>query len=114
MTIGEAQQLVDQWIKAYGIRYFNELTNMALLMEETGELARLIAREYGEQSFKRSEDSENIQSKIADEMADVFFVLVCLANQMDINLSDAIRKNLDKKTQRDHSRHKENIKLTKK
>lgn len=114
MTISDAQQLVDQWIKAYGIRYFNELTNMALLMEETGELARLIAREYGEQSFKRSEDSENIQSKIADEMADVFFVLVCLANQMDINLSDAIRKNLDKKTQRDHSRHKENIKLTKK
>lgn len=114
MTIGEAQQLVDQWIKAYGIRYFNELTNMALLMEETGELARLLAREYGEQSFKRSEESENIQTKIADEMADVFFVLVCLANQMDINLSDAIRKNLDKKTQRDHSRHKENIKLTKK
>jgi NTP pyrophosphatase (non-canonical NTP hydrolase) len=112
MTISESQQLVDQWIKAYGVRYFNELTNMALLMEETGELARLVAREYGEQSFKRSEDSENIQTKIADEMADVFFVLVCLANQMDINLSDAIRKNLEKKTQRDHSRHKENTKLT--
>jgi len=112
MTIGEAQQLVDQWIKAFGVRYFNELTNMALLMEETGELARLIAREYGEQSFKRFEDAENVQEKIADEMADVFFVLICLANQMDINLSEAIRKNLDKKTQRDHSRHKENIKLS--
>jgi len=112
MTIREAQILVDEWIKAYGVRYFNELTNMALLMEETGELARLIAREYGEQSFKRTEDAENIQAKIADEMSDVFFILVCLANQMDIDLSEAIKKNLEKKTKRDHSRHKENKKLT--
>lgn len=112
MTIQEAQKLVDHWIKTYGVRYFNELTNMALLMEETGELARLIARKYGEQSFKKPEDAEHVNEKIADEMADVFFVLVCLANQMNIDLSEAIHKNLEKKTNRDHSRHKDNKKLS--
>lgn len=111
MTIRETQELVDHWIKTYGVRYFNELTNMALLMEETGELARLIARKFGEQSFKNPEDAEHVNEKIADEMADVFFVLVCLANQMNIDLSEAIHKNLEKKTERDHSRHKDNIKL---
>lgn len=111
MTIQQAQDLVDDWIKTYGVRYFNELTNMALLMEETGELARLIARKYGEQSFKRDEDAENVQDKMADEMADVFFVLVCLANQMKIDLTEAVKKNLEKKTGRDHTRHKENPKL---
>ncbi|HRQ30322.1 MAG TPA: nucleotide pyrophosphohydrolase, partial [Saprospiraceae bacterium] len=101
MTIREAQKLVDNWINTFGVRYFNELTNMALLMEETGELARLIARKYGEQSFKKQEDAEHVEEKIADEMADVFFVLVCLANQMNIDLSNPIHKNLEKKTNKD-------------
>ena len=112
MTINEVQKSIDQWIKQYGVRYFNELTNMALLTEEVGELARLIARKYGEQSFKDPKDEQNIKEKLADEMADVFFVLSCLANQMDIDLEKAIKKNLDKKTKRDHSRHRDNKKLS--
>lgn len=112
MTINEAQKSIDQWIKQYGVRYFNELTNMALLTEEVGELARLIARKYGEQSFKDQKDDNKIKEKLADEMADVFFVLSCLANQMDIDLDKAIQKNLDKKTNRDHSRHWDNKKLS--
>lgn len=112
MTINEVQERIDQWIKQYGVRYFNELTNMALLTEEVGELARLIARKYGEQSFKDESQAQNIKEKLADEMADVFFVLSCLANQMDIDLEKAIQNNLDKKTKRDHSRHWDNKKLS--
>lgn len=104
MPLQKAQKMVDQWINAHGVRYFNELTNMALLTEETGELARIIARKYGEQSFKKGE--ENLS--LADEMADVLFVLVCLANQTGVNLSEAFQKNLDKKTQRDSERHMNN------
>lgn len=107
MTLQEAQNAVDQWIKTNGIRYFNELTNMALLTEEVGELARIIAREYGEQSFKESDKEKNL----ADEMADVLFVLICLANQTGINLEEALRKNLEKKTHRDKERHKMNKKI---
>ena len=94
MTIEEAQKIVDEWINTLGVRYFNELTNMALLTEEVGELARIIARKYGEQSFKESDKQYNL----ADEMADVLFVLICLANQTGVNLTDALRKNLEKKT----------------
>ena len=111
MTIKQLQQMVDDWINKYGVRYFNELTNMVLLTEEVGELSRLVAREYGEQSFKAHIDKKDIQSSIADEMADVFFVLTCLANQMDIDLTDAVKKNLEKKTVRDETRHKRNTKL---
>ncbi len=107
MTIQEAQQTVDQWIKTYGVRYFNELTNMALLTEEVGEMARIIARRYGEQSEKESDKDKDL----ADEMADVLWVLICLANQTGVDLEKALQKNLDKKTKRDHSRHKENPKL---
>ena len=107
MTINEAQQTVDQWIKTTGIRYFNELTNTAILMEEVGEVARIMARKYGEQSFKKSDKEENL----ADEMADVMFVLICLANQTGINLTEAFEKNLEKKTIRDADRHKNNKKL---
>ena len=107
MTIEEAQQLVDNWITTTGIRYFNELTNTAILMEEVGEVARIMARQYGEQSFKKS-DTEN---NLADEMADVLFVLICLANQTGINLTDALEKNLQKKSIRDADRHKNNEKL---
>lgn len=107
MTIQEAQNTVDQWIKTTGVRYFNELTNTAMLMEEVGEVARIMARQYGEQSFKASDKEVNL----ADEMADVLFVLICLANQTGINLTDALEKNLDKKTKRDATRHKENDKL---
>lgn len=107
MTINEAQQTVDQWIKTTGIRYFNELTNTAILMEEVGEVARIIARKYGEQSFKKSDEEVNL----ADEMADVMFVLICLANQTGINLTEALEKNLEKKTIRDADRHKNNDKL---
>ena len=107
MTINEAQQTVDQWIKTTGIRYFNELTNTAILMEEVGEVARIMARKYGEQSFKKSDKEENL----ADEMADVMFVLICLANQTGINLTEAFEKNLKKKTIRDADRHKNNKKL---
>jgi NTP pyrophosphatase (non-canonical NTP hydrolase) len=107
MTINEAQETVDQWIKEYGVRYFNELTNTAILMEEVGEVARIMARRYGEQSEKESDKNKDL----GDEMADVLFVLICLANQTGIDLEEALRKNLEKKTGRDHSRHKENKKL---
>ena len=107
MTINEAQETVDQWINTTGIRYFNELTNTAILMEEVGEVARIMARQYGEQSFKKSDESVNL----ADEMADVLFVLICLANQTGINLTEALRKNLEKKSIRDADRHKNNEKL---
>ena len=107
MTIKEAQKIVDEWINTLGVRYFNELTNMALLTEEVGELARIIARKYGEQSFKESDKQYNL----ADEMADVLFVLICLANQTGVNLTDALKNNLEKKTKRDKERHKNNEKL---
>ena len=107
MTLKEAQSLVDDWIKEYGVRYFSELTNMAILTEEVGEVARIISRTYGDQSFKKSDEKVNL----ADEMADVLFVLICLANQTGIDLDDALRRNLDKKTKRDATRHKDNPKL---
>lgn len=107
MEISALQKTVDDWIKEYGVRYFNELTNTAVLMEEVGELARIISRQYGEQSFKAGEDA----SGLADEMADVMFVLVCLANQTGVDLTEAIQKNLDKKTKRDKDRHRSNEKL---
>jgi len=111
MKMKEIQKTVDKWIKEHGVRYFDEKTNMLLLMEETGELARLIARKYGEQSFKKLVPDSEIKEKIKDEMADILFVLLCLANQMDIDMEDAIIKNLEKKTKRDKRRHKENPKL---
>ncbi len=107
MTIAEAQQLVDDWIKTTGVRYFNELTNMAMLTEEVGEVARIIARQYGEQSFKPSDQGKNL----GDELADVLFVVICLANQTGVDLTDALQKNLDKKTSRDATRHRDNEKL---
>ena len=107
MTLDEAQQQVDQWINTTGVRYFNELTNMAILTEEVGEVARIIARQYGEQSFKDKDKEVNL----ADEMADVLFVLICLANQTGINLSEALTQNLVKKNIRDQDRHKNNPKL---
>lgn len=108
MTIQEAQTQVDQWIKTHGVRYFNELTNMAILTEETGEVARIIARRYGEQSEKESDKNKDL----GDEMADVLWVLICLANQTGVNLTEAFKKNLEKKTLRDHDRHKSNPKLS--
>ena len=114
MTIKEAQQQVDEWIQKYGVRYFDERTNALLLAEELGEFTRLIAREYGEQSFKKDHKPPDIKAAISDEMADMMFVIICLANQMDINLEEAIVKNLDKKTKRDHQRHKDNDKLASK
>ena len=108
MTIEEAQKTVDTWITTTGVRYFNELTNMAMLTEEVGEVARIIARKYGEQSFKES-DKDKV---LSDELADVLFVLICIANQTGVNLTEALQKNLDKKTQRDSERHKNNDKLT--
>ncbi|HQU59283.1 MAG TPA: nucleotide pyrophosphohydrolase [Saprospiraceae bacterium] len=111
MTILEAQQTVDQWIKTIGVRYYSELTNMAVLMEEVGEVARLMARLYGEQSFKKPEEATSAKTQLADEMADVLFVLICLANQTGIDLTDALRQNLDKKTTRDAERHANNEKL---
>ncbi|MEL7121238.1 MAG: nucleotide pyrophosphohydrolase [Bacteroidota bacterium] len=111
MTIKEAQQTVDKWINTIGVRYFNELTNTVILMEEVGEFSRLVARLYGEQSFKRPEQKEGAPNDIKDEMADILFVLICLANQMDVDLEDALRKNLDKKTNRDADRHQNNEKL---
>jgi NTP pyrophosphatase (non-canonical NTP hydrolase) len=108
MKISEAQKTVDRWIKKHGVRYFNELTNMAMLTEEVGEVARIIARRYGEQSEKESDK----QKDLGDEMADVLFVLICLANQTGIDLEKALKKNLIKKTGRDKKRHKENKKLT--
>jgi len=107
MTIQEAQSTVDQWIQEYGVRYFSELTNMAMLTEEVGEVARIIARQYGDQSFKASDKDKNL----ADELADVLFVVICLANQTGIDLTDALSRNLDKKTKRDATRHKNNEKL---
>lgn len=107
MTLEDAQKQVDNWIDTYGVRYFNELTNMALLTEEVGELARIIARKYGEQSYKKSEKDTGL----GDEMADVLFVLICLANQTGVDLTDAFNKNLIKKTRRDNERHKNNLKL---
>jgi NTP pyrophosphatase (non-canonical NTP hydrolase) len=107
MTISEAQQQVDEWIKTIGVRYFNELTNMAILTEEVGELARVMARKYGDQSFKKNETAEHL----GDEMADVLWVLICLANQTGIDLTEAFAKNIDKKTKRDADRHKNNEKL---
>lgn len=107
ITIANAQQQVDEWIKTTGVRYFNELTNMVLLTEEVGELARLIARTYGEQSFKESDKNRDL----GDEMADVLWVLICLANQTGINLSEALVKNFEKKNIRDSNRHRDNPKL---
>jgi NTP pyrophosphatase (non-canonical NTP hydrolase) len=107
MTIETAQQQVDNWIKTVGVRYFNELTNLGILMEEVGELARLIVRQYGEQSFKESDKGR----QLADEMADVLWVLICLANQTGVNLTEALQKNFEKKNIRDITRHQENVKL---
>lgn len=107
MQISEAQQEVDNWIKSIGVRYFNELTNTAMLMEEVGEVARIMARRYGEQSEKESDKDKDL----GDEMADVLFVLICLANQTGIDLTEAFSKNLEKKTKRDFNRHRENEKL---
>ena len=107
MSIQEAQQQVDQWIKTHGVRYFNELTNMTILTEEVGELARIMARRYGEQSEKESDKNKDL----GDEMADVLWVLICLANQTSVDLTEAFKKNMEKKTQRDKDRHKGNEKL---
>ena len=107
MTINEAQQQVDGWIKTVGVRYFSELTNMTILTEEVGELARIMARTYGDQSFKTSDLNKNL----ADEMADVLWVLICLANQTGVNLTEAFEKNMEKKTKRDAERHQQNEKL---
>jgi len=107
MEISALQQEVDTWIKTYGVRYFNELTNTAILMEEVGELARIMARKYGEQSFKNKEE----EKQLGDEMADVLWVLVCLANQTGVDLEEAMKKNMEKKTSRDKDRHKNNEKL---
>ncbi len=107
MEISEAQKIVDDWIKEYGVRYFDEMTNTAILMEEVGEVARIMSRRYGEQSEKESDKGKDL----GDELADVMFVLICLANQTGIDLEAAMRKNLDKKTQRDSTRHLDNDKL---
>ncbi len=107
MTLSEAQSKVDKWIRDYGVRYFNELTNMTLLMEEVGEMARIISRRYGEQSEKSSDK----KLSLSDEMADVLFVLICIANQTGVDLTEALEKNLEKKTLRDNERHKNNPKL---
>ncbi len=111
MTIESAQKTIDNWIQTIGIRYYNELTNMAILTEEVGEVARLIARIYGEQSFKKKEDEINAKENLGDEMADVLFVLICLANQTGIDLTAALEKNLIKKSIRDKERHANNEKL---
>lgn len=107
MQIKEVQEIVDQWIKQVGVRYFNELTNMAMLTEEVGEVARIIARRYGEQSEKESDKDKDL----GDELADVLFVLICLANQTGVDLEEALQRNLNKKTQRDATRHRDNEKL---
>lgn len=113
MTIDEAQKHIDRWIKEYGVRYFSELTNTAILMEEVGELARIMARTYGDQSFKKGEKGDGTDPKavLADEMADVLWVLLCLANQTGVDMTLAFEQNLKKKTERDKYRHKENPKL---
>ncbi len=108
ITLAEMQEIVDEWIKTVGVRYFNELTNMAVLTEEVGEVARIIARKYGEQSFKDSD----LEKDLGDELADVLWVLVCLANQTGVDLTDAFKRNLQKKSSRDKSRHLQNKKLT--
>ncbi|WP_319591673.1 nucleotide pyrophosphohydrolase [uncultured Draconibacterium sp.] len=107
LTISEAQKQVDEWIKTIGVRYFSELTNMTILTEEVGELARIMARKYGDQSFKKSDEEYNL----ADEMADVLWVLICLANQTGVDLNEAFLKNMEKKTKRDGDRHQNNEKL---
>jgi NTP pyrophosphatase (non-canonical NTP hydrolase) len=107
MTIQQAQQQVDNWITTTGVRYFSELTNMAILTEEVGELARLMARKYGDQSFKKSDEGR----ELADEMADILWVLICLANQTGVNLTEALKKNFEKKNTRDAERHQQNEKL---
>ncbi len=107
LTLAQAQQKVDEWIRTYGVRYFEPLTNLGILMEETGELARLMVRQYGEQSFKKSDENKNL----ADEMADVLWVLLCLANQCEVDLNAALVQNLEKKTTRDKDRHQLNDKL---
>ena len=107
ITIREAQKMVDDWIKTYGVRYFSELTNMTVLTEEVGELARIMARKYGDQSFKEGEKHD-----LGDEMADVLWVLMCLANQTGVDLTEALKKNIEKKTTRDKNRHIDNNKLT--
>ncbi|MFT6814138.1 MAG: NTP pyrophosphatase (non-canonical NTP hydrolase) [Sphingobacteriales bacterium] len=107
MTLDQAQQRVDDWIKTHGVRYFDELTNTAILMEEVGEVARIMSRKYGEQSFKESDKDKDL----ADEFADVLWILMCLANQCDVNLTEAFEKNITKKTNRDKDRHKNNDKL---
>ncbi|HFQ92853.1 MAG TPA: pyrophosphatase [Anaerolineae bacterium] len=107
MTLRESQAVVDEWVRTIGVRYFSELTNTAVLMEEVGELARIMARTYGDQSFKKSDE----QYDLADEMADILFVLICLANQTGVDLTDAFTKNMEKKTRRDKTRHANNPKL---
>jgi NTP pyrophosphatase (non-canonical NTP hydrolase) len=107
MTLDQAQKQVDQWIKTIGVRYFNELTNLGILVEEVGELSRIMVRKYGEQSFKESDK----KTDLADEMADVLWVLLCLANQTGVNLTEAFQKNMEKKTLRDANRHRDNEKL---
>jgi NTP pyrophosphatase (non-canonical NTP hydrolase) len=107
LTIKETQKIIDKWIKTVGVRYYSELTNMAILMEEVGEVARIFSRTYGDQSFKKSDEGKNL----ADEFADVLFVLICLANQTGVDLTKALQKNLEKKTKRDKDRHKNNLKL---
>ena len=109
LTIFEAQKMVDEWIKTIGVRYFSELTNMAILTEEVGELARIMARKFGDQSFKKSDEKYDL----ADEMADVLWVLICLANQTGVDLNEAFLKNLEKKSRRDKERHRHNPKLNK-
>lgn len=109
MNLSEAQSEVDNWIKTHGVRYFSELTNLGILMEEVGELSRIMVRKYGEQSFKNNESNMSLE----DEMADVLWVLICIANQTGIDLTSAFKKNMEKKTERDNKRHKENIKLKK-
>lgn len=106
MTISEAQKIVDRWIKEYGVRYFDEMTNLAILTEEVGEVARIMARKYGEQSFKEGEKSD-----LSDELADVLWVLICISNQTGVDLTEALQRNIDKKTKRDNRRHHENPKL---
>jgi NTP pyrophosphatase (non-canonical NTP hydrolase) len=116
ITINEAQQKVDEWIKTIGVKYFGELTNLGILMEEVGELSRIMVRTYGEQSFKKTDlpaEGVDIKTALADEMADVLWVLFCLANQTGINLTDALQNNFEKKTSRDANRHKSNEKLDK-
>ncbi len=107
LTIKESQKIIDKWIKTVGVRYFSELTNLAILVEEVGELARIFSRTYGDQSFKKSDEGKDL----ADEMADILFVLICLANQTGVDLTKALQKNLEKKTKRDKDRHKNNLKL---